>query len=77
MPNQRPVRPKPQITSSVIIRMPWRSQILRRMGKYSGGGLIPPLAAVIGSTMIAAICPGPSRSITSSTLFAHCTPQPG
>ena len=28
--NQRPVRPKPAITSSAISRMPFRSQIARR-----------------------------------------------
>jgi len=36
--NHLPVRPKPLITSSAISRMPYLSQISRRIGQYSGGG---------------------------------------
>ena len=52
--NHLPVRPQPAITSSAISSTPWRSQISRRRGKYSGGGMRTPLVPTTGSTMIAA-----------------------
>ena len=63
--NIRPVRPIPVMISSKIKRMLWRSQISRRIGRYSSGGSITPPVWPIGSTRMAATVAGSSISITS------------
>src|SRR5450631_2137291 len=52
--NHLPVRPHPAITSSSISRTPWRSQISRSRGIYSGGGTSTPFVPTTGSTITAA-----------------------
>ena len=69
--NIRPVRPMPVMISSKIKRILLRSQISRRMGKYSSGGSITPPVWPIGSTRMAATVAGSSMLSTSSTIVAH------
>ena len=64
--NHLPVRPKPAITSSATIRMPWRSQSSRTPWMYPSGGIRMPLVPTIVSRKIAAMVCGPSYMITSS-----------
>ena len=75
--NMWPVRPIPVMISSKIRRMLCRSQISRRIGRYSSGGSITPPVWPIGSTMIAATVAGSSMSITDSTIVAQVIPQSG
>ena len=60
-----PVRPMPVMISSKISRTLCRSQISRRIGRYSSGGSMMPPVWPIGSTMIAATVAGSSISMTS------------
>lgn len=55
-----PVRPRPHITSSQIIRMPWRESRARNPARYPGGGIRMPFVPVTVSRIIAAIVCGPS-----------------
>ena len=66
MANQRPVRPKPVMISSVISRIWCRSQSSRSMRMYCGGGTITPPAPWIGSATTAATLAAPSRATISS-----------
>ena len=59
------MRPIPVMISSKIKRMLCRSQISRRIGRYSSGGSITPPVWPIGSTMMAATVAGSSISTTS------------
>ena len=75
--NILPVRPIPVMISSKIKRMLWRSQISRRIGRYSSGGSITPPVWPIGSTRMAATVAGSSISMTSPTIVAQVMPQSG
>ena len=46
---------------------PYRSQISRMIGQYSGGGTTLPVESWIGSAMKAATVSGPSYSMTDSS----------
>ena len=72
-----PVRPKPVCTSSEMNRPPYFLTMLNTILKYSLGGVMKPPAPWIGSARKAAIEPEVAVRITSSTSFAHATPQPG
>ena len=75
--NMLPVRPKPVMTSSKMSRMLNSSQSCRRIGRYSGGGVMIPPVLLIGSTMMAAIERGSSHSIICRRVRAQKTSQSG
>ena len=73
MANIFPVRPNPLITSSAISNTPWRSQMSRSMGQYSGPGIATPDDTDTGSAITATTVSGPSSKIIFSTASAHNT----
>ena len=75
--NRCPVRPKPVITSSKMRRMLYSSQSRRRVGRYSGGGVMIPPVLLMGSTMMAAMERGSSHSMVWRRVRAQKTSQPG
>ncbi|MCY4085907.1 MAG: hypothetical protein OXG37_03225 [Actinomycetia bacterium] len=77
-PKARPVRPNPVSTSSAISSTPYSSQIARKRGKYSSGGVAAPSELpTIGSAMKAATLSGPSRKIARSSSSAQSMPHAG
>jgi hypothetical protein len=65
----------PVMISSKISNTLCRSQISRKIGKYSGGGSMMPPVWPIGSTITAATVAGSSMSITSPTSVAQVMPH--
>src|SRR5690606_41295527 len=60
------VRPKPDMTSSATIRIPYFVHSSRMPSRYPDGGTRMPLVPVTGSTKNAAMFCGPSNWITRS-----------
>ena len=71
MPNHLPVRPQPVMTSSAMSSTPWRSQMSRSIGQYSGAGTATPAEKETGSAITAATVFGPSSRMMSSTAWAQ------
>ncbi|MNT28810.1 hypothetical protein D3C72_1645210 [compost metagenome] len=74
-PNQRPRRPKPQMTSSAISKMPYLSQMRWISGQYVDGGMMTPPAPCTGSPMKAATLSAPISRILSSSQPAAFKPK--
>ena len=66
--NQRPVRPKPVMTSSAIMRTSSSSQTARTARSQPSGGMMKPPDDTMGSRITAETVSGPSRSIASRRL---------
>ena len=64
--NHSPVRPKPHMTSSLTIRIPYFVQSSRTPCRYPSGGIRIPFVPVTVSRKNAAIVSGPSSWIVSS-----------
>ena len=73
-PKALPVRPKPQMTSSKISRMPWRSQISRIRFRYPFGGTRMPNEPAIGSITQAAMVSAPYSSTWRCRSSARSAP---
>ena len=69
--NQRPVRPKPVMTSSAIISTSRSSQILRTAVSQPMGGMTKPPEEITGSMITAETVSGPSFSIASRSSRAR------
>src|SRR2546425_5837054 len=65
-PNQRPVRPKPVMTSSAIISTSSSSQIARTARSHPSGGMMNPPDESTGSMMTAETVSAPSLTIARS-----------
>src|SRR5882762_10085067 len=76
-PNQRPVRPKPVIISSLISRASFSLAISRTIGMNSGGGTTLPAVPWTGSIRIAASAPVVEFLMTLRANWAHSMPQEG
>ena len=63
--NQRPVRPKPVMTSSAIISTSRSSQILRTALSQPMGGMMKPPELTTGSMITAETVSGPSLTMAS------------
>jgi hypothetical protein len=74
-PNQRPVRPKPQIISSLTSSASFSFAISRIAGMNSGGGTTFPAVPWIGSIRIAASAPVVEFLTTLRANSAHSTPH--
>ena len=59
MANQAPARPNPVMTSSLMIRTSYASQISRTIGQYSGGGGMTPPVPIMVSPIIVPTFSGP------------------
>ncbi len=69
--NQRPVRPKPVMTSSAIMRTSSSSQTARTARSQPSGGMMKPPDDTMGSRITADTVSGPSRSIASRSPAAR------
>ena len=67
----RPLRASPTLTSSHIVRMPWRAQSRASRAKNPGGGTIRPPSAWIGSRKNAATSSGGQVVANSSSTCAN------
>src|SRR5512134_2209756 len=76
-PNQRPVRPNPQTTSSAMSRTPYRSQVRRTFASQPGGGTMQPADDMIGSTMTQDTSSGSLPRIACSIVVAQASSQAG
>ena len=72
--NQRPVRPKPVMTSSAIISTSSSSQMARTARSQPIGGMMKPPEEITGSMITADTVSGPSLTIASrSSRARRCT----
>ena len=69
-PNIRPVRPKPQMTSSAISSTSCFFSTACTLSKYVAGGTMTPPAPITGSAIMAATVSGSSRWISASRFSA-------
>ena len=76
-PNQRPVRPKPVIISSLMSRASFSLAISWMAGMNSGGGTMLPAVPWMGSMRMAARAPVVEFFTTLRAKDAHSTPQEG
>ena len=76
-PNQRPVRPKPVIISSLMRSASFSVAISWMMGMNSGGGTMLPAVPWMGSIRIAARAPVVEFLMTLRANCAHSMPQDG